>query len=374
GGTGGLWSAGRGGSLVIRPNAHIATAEPYALTDLSVAEGKRLISLAQNESAVPPSPKALIAGRDALAQAGLYPDPDWTDLRAAVAEVHDVAPDSILCGAGSMELIAAIAHCYLGPDRRACSTAYGYAFFQTATRAVAARYDAVPEDNFTVSVDSLLSGLPDGTGVVFIANPGNPTGTRIPKSELTRLRDGLHDDVLLVIDEAYAEFADANSASTFDLVARGNTVVLRTFSKVYSLAGFRIGWGVFPPAIANEMRKVLNPNNVSVTSQAMAAAAMRDQAYMRTVRRETVDLRDRFAEQMRGLGLTVPESHTNFVLLRFSDAATAQRADRALRAEGVLLRGMNGYGLPDCLRATIGTATDMDFVADLLTSWRQGET
>ncbi|MGI9406111.1 MAG: pyridoxal phosphate-dependent aminotransferase, partial [Hyphomicrobiaceae bacterium] len=292
---------------MIRPNAHIAVAEPYALTDLSVAAGKRLISLAQNESAVPPSPKALAAGRDALAQAGLYPDPDWTDLRAALAEVHDVEADSILCGAGSMELIAAIAHCYLGPDRRACSTAYGYAFFQTATRAVAARYDAVPEDNFTVSVDSLLAGLLDETGVVFIANPGNPTGTRIPKSELTRLRDGLPEDILLVIDEAYAEFADKPGESNFDLVVRGNTVVLRTFSKVYGLAGFRIGWGVFPPAIANEIRKVLNPNNVSVTSQAVAAAAMRDQTYMRAMRDATIALRDRFAEQMRQLGLTVPE-------------------------------------------------------------------
>jgi len=160
----------------------------------------------------------------------------------------------------------------------------------------------------------------------------------------------------------------------FDLVGRGDTVVLRTFSKVYGLAGMRAGWGLFPPKIAATLRKVLNPNNISAPAQAAAAAAMRDQPYMRQVRDETVARRDRFAGAMRQLGLTVPDSHTNFALLRFASDRAARDADRAVRAEGILLRSMGGYGLADCLRATIGSEDDMQRVRDILAAWIERET
>lgn len=351
---------------MIAPKPHIAAMAPYALADLTLPAGKRPVSLAQNESALAPSPKALAAARDALAAARLYPDPDWTVLRAAIARVHGLDPERILCGAGSMELIAGLLRCYAGPGDRVLSSRYGYAFFRTAALAAGADYVTAPEDDFTVSVDALLAAAGPATRVVCLANPGNPTGTRIPRREVARLRDGLDDGILLLIDEAYGEFADGPGEATFDLVARGDTVVLRSFSKAYGLAGLRAGWGVFPPAIAAELRKLLSPNNVSAVTQAAAAAAMDDQAHMLTVRDETAARRDAFAEHARRLGLRVPASHTNFVLLRFADAAAAARADRSLRAEGVLLRGMAGYGLADCLRATIGGAAQMDLAAGAL--------
>ena len=355
--------------MTLPPNPHVAALAPYALSDLSIPCGKRLISLAQNESAASPSPAALAAARAALTDAQLYPDPDWRALRAAIAEVHDLVPEHILCGSGSMELIGALASAYLGPGTRAATTAYGYLFFRTATRLAGAEIDLAPETDLTVDVEALLAMVRPETQIVFVANPGNPTGTRIARADLIRLRDRLPGNVLLVIDEAYGEFAETSGEAMFDLAARGDTVILRTFSKVYGLAGMRVGWGVFAPDVAGQLRKVFNPNNISATSQAAATAAMRDQTHMRNIRAETVAHRDRFAGEMRGLGLSVGESHTNFVLLRFPSTEAARAAANALRAEGIVMRPMGGYGLADCLRATIGGVEDMQLAHDILADW-----
>ena len=351
---------------MIRPISHIAQMVPYTLADLSVSTTSGLISLAQNESAFPPSPLAIAAARDALASSQLYPDPDWQQLRTEIAQAHAVDAEHVLCGAGSMELIGCLIRCYAGIGDHVLSSEYAYAFFRTATLAAGARYDTAPEVGMTISVDSLLSCVHERTAIVCVANPANPTGTYVPLVELTRLREALRDDILLIIDEAYGEFVDGPGMRNFDLVSRGNTVVLRTFSKAYGLAGLRIGWGLFPPEIAKETRKLLNPNNVSVASQAAAVAALRDQSYVRDVCRKTIDCRNKFVEMLEHAGLDVPASHTNFVLICFPDQTSAIQADHALRAEGIIMRGMAGYALPHCLRATIGKAEDMDLVASVL--------
>lgn len=360
---------------MITPNAHIAAMASYALADLSATgdDARPIVSLAQNESAFPASPLALEAARAALVDAPLYPDPDWTELRNALAKTYDVDAQNTLCGAGSMELIDCLMRCYAGPGDHVLSSEFGYAFFRTAAQAVGAGYDTAPELEMTVSVDRLLEVVHDRTRIVCVANPGNPTGTLISRQELVRLRDGLADDILLIIDEAYGEFSDALEERTFDLVARGNTVVLRTLSKAYGLAGMRVGWGVFPSDTAGEIRKVLNPNNISVASAAAARAAVLDQDYMRMVCVETAARRDRFAEQLRILGLTPPESHTNFVLIPFADASACVCADAALRTAGIVMRGMAGYGLPQCLRATIGTEEAMERAMECLAQWSEKE-
>ncbi len=358
---------------MIEANRHIAAMAPYALPDLGAAAGTRPVTLAQNESVLPPSPRAVAAGRAALASSHLYPDPDWTELRTAIAEVYGVDPAGILCGAGSMELIACLARCYAGPGRRVLSSQYGYAFFRSVTLAVDAAFDQAAEVDLTLSVDNLLASVRQDTRIVFVANPGNPSGTHVARAELERLRDGLGEDVLLVIDEAYGEFADAPGQATFDLVGRGNTVVLRTLSKAYGLAGLRVGWGLFPSSVADEMRKLLNPNNISAASEATAAAALRDQDYMRAICIETAARRDSFAAALRALGLAVPSSHTNFVLIGFTDSEAAASADRALRAQGILMRGMAGYGLTHCLRATIGSESDMQRALETLVRWHNRE-
>ena len=352
---------------------HIAVMDSYALADLSAPQGKRLTSLSQNESLRPPSPLAVEAAEKAARDLHLYPDPDWTALREAIGAIHDIDPALILCGNGSLDLINCIARAYLAPGRAALTPSHSYPFFRTATLASGARFDTAP-CGLWADIDGLLDAVRTDTDVVFIANPGNPTGTRVSRRDLIRLRDGLPGDVLLVIDEAYGEFADHLSEPVFDdLAGRGDTVILRTLSKAYGLAGARVGWGLMPQAIGGELRKLLNPNNASGPSQAAATAAMRDQAYMRETCRLTAEIRDGFAKRVAALGLELPQSFTNFSLIRFASARAAAAADSALRAEGVFLRPQGTAGLPDCLRATAGVADDMDFTATLLEDWVKGK-
>ena len=354
---------------MIKPVPHIAAMTPYALADLQVPHEKRPISMAQNECLRPPSPVAVEAASKSLENAALYPDPDWNELRAIIAEVHNVPAKNLLCGTGSMELIACIAHAYLEPGTRALSSQYGYAFFKTVTQFTNAPHDVAPEVNFTVSIDSLLAAVKPDTKIVFVANPGNPTATRISRVELLRLRDKLADNILLVIDEAYGEFADGIDEPMFDLAERGNVIILRTLSKAYGLAGMRVGWGLFPEAIGTEVRKLLNPNNVSIASQASATGAMRDQAYMRETCKQTAVLREAFIEKIRAMNIATADSFTNFVLLAFTSETVAKSAFEALRSEGILMRGMAGYGLPQCLRATICREPDMRTAIEVLKMW-----
>ena len=351
---------------MIRPTPHVAAISPYALAELNAPAGKRLISLSQNESLRWPSPQVGDALVNAVANAHLYPDPEWAELRNALAALHSIPASGILCGNGSMELIACLTQTYCDEQGAVLAPAHAYPFFRTAAGLARARYDTAPEVGMTASVDALLAAVQPDTRIVFIANPGNPTGTRIPRAELDRLREGLRGDILLVIDEAYGEFADHLGESLFDLVRRGDTVILRTFSKAYGLAGIRVGWGLFPENIASEVRKVMNPNNISVAGQAAAAKALSEQAYMRETCAITASLRDGFSNRLRKVGFYIAESFTNFALIRFHDAWAAQRADATLRAEGIVVRAQSGAGLPDCLRITVGTAEDLDLAASLL--------
>ncbi|MDX1785205.1 MAG: histidinol-phosphate transaminase [Roseovarius sp.] len=354
---------------MIRAVENVQAMAAYTLADTG---GAGMTSLAQNESAFAPSPQAIAAGEAALRAAPLYPDPDWADLRAAIAGAHDLPPGDILCGAGSMELIGCLIRAFAGPGDAVLGTAYGYLFARTAAAQAGADFVAVPEPDFTVSVSLLLEAVTPATKIVFVCNPGNPTGTRLPGAELIRLREALRDDILLIVDQAYAEFDPQDPADVFALVARGDTAVIRTLSKAYGLAGCRVGWGLFPSGVAVQMRKLMNPNNVSGVAQAMAAAALRDPAHMRDVVERTAALRDGAAARLRAVGLGVPHSHTNFILIPFQDAQEAAQADAALRAAGLLLRGMAGYGLPHCLRATIGPAEAMTRLCDVLQRFMEG--
>ncbi|MFK7754142.1 MAG: histidinol-phosphate transaminase [Sedimentitalea sp.] len=352
---------------MIAPRPHVAALAPYALAD---PLGEGMVSLAQNESYCAPSPAALRAGQDALAQNALYPDPDWQALRDAIAQVHRLDAAHVLCGAGSMELIAALMASFVGPGDTVLASAYSYAFAATAVAQAQAHFVQVPELDLQVDVRAIVEALTPQTKVVFLCNPGNPTGTAIATSDILWLRTQLPDRVLLVLDQAYGEFLDPQQppGDLFDLTTLGNTAVLRTMSKAYGLAGARVGWLYAAPPLLESIRKLLLPNNVTAVSQAMATAAMLDQDYMGRSVAQTIASRDHFCQDLRALGLQVPVSATNFVLVRFGSLQRAQQADQALRAHGVMTRTMAGYGLGDALRITVAAPDVMRRVSDVLRS------
>ena len=353
--------------MPLKAAAHIEAMSAFALANFG---GYDRPTLAQNESAFPPSPSAIAAGQEAIARSQLYPDPDWTALREAIAQAYGVERELILCGAGSMDLISCTIAAFAGPGDEVLGTAYAYNFAASAAARVDAAYIKAAEQDFAVSVDNILAGVTSATRIVFVCNPGNPTGTRIRNAELLRLRAALRGDVLLVIDQAYGEFDDQDARPVFALVGCGDTVVLRTLSKAYGLAGARVGWGLFPPAVAAEVRKMQNSNQITTPSLAMAVAAVEDQAYMRETVARTAGIRDRFADNLRAVGYDVPESRTNFVLIRFADAAAAEAAEKTLRGADLIVRSLGGYGLTDCLRATVGPQEMMDRVLRILVDRR----
>ena len=345
----------------------------YALPDLSATDGQSAIVLAQNEHAFPPSAKVQQAVTQAIASGQLYPDDDWCELRAAIARVHGLDPEHIVCGAGSMELMSGLMLAYLGPDARLLMTEYGYLFMRTLCQLVGARLDVAEEIDHRVDIDRVLQKLQPDTRLVFIVNPGNPSGTVIHNDEIRRLRAALPADVLLLVDEAYSEFVDVDfHPPLFDLAQTSNTVITRTFSKIYGLAGLRVGWGYFPLEVRDQLRKVLNPSSVSSVSQAAARAAMEDQASVAAAHRHIAEQRRYLSTAIAKLGLKVVPSQTSFILVDFGEPGNADSAFQFLRKHRLVVRPMGGYGLPACLRITIGSAAQMQATADTLAAW-QGE-
>ena len=333
-----------------KPRAHIAEMAAYKMPDTTAPEGHTPVILSQNESLRPPSPAAIEASVAALREAHLYADPDCTALTTALARHHGIAQSQVLCGAGSIALIAALAAAYAGPERAVLVPEHAYPFFLTAAQMAQARCDLAPETARHVDIDALLASVRPDTALVFVANPGNPTGSRISLAEIARLRAELHSDVLLVVDEAYGEFSDHLEPSALSL---GNIPVLRTFSKAYGLAGARVGWGWFPGDIAAQVRKVLAPNAVPGPAQAAARAALEDQAYMQQTCALTQAARLDVAARLAAFDIA--ETHTNFLLIDCKSTQRAAQIDATLRENGIFLRPQAGVGLPSCLRMTLGT-------------------
>jgi histidinol-phosphate aminotransferase len=338
---------------------------------LSAPDGITPIVLAQNEHTRPPSQRV----RDAIAQAidasHLYADTDCSELRRAIAAVHGLEVERVFCGSGSMELMSALVQCYLSPSDRILMSEYSYLFMRTLARMVGATVDIAAERDYRVDVDALLDAVRPETRMVFMVNPGNPCGTVVEAAEVRRLREGLPDHVLLLLDEAYAEYVEADDdRALFDLAERGNTVITRTFSKIYGLAGLRVGWGYFPAPILHEVRKVLLPGGVALLSQAAARAAIEDRAAMAEAWRDNARHRDMLSRGLEDLGLLAVASQTNFVLADFGTPERAVSAFDALRARGIIVRPMGGYGLPSCLRVTVSVEAHMRQTLDLLHEWR----
>jgi histidinol-phosphate aminotransferase len=232
----------------------------------------------------------------------------------------------------------------------------------------------VPERDRTVDVDAVLKAVTDKTRLVFLANPANPTATMVGGNDITRLADALPSDVLLVLDGAYAEYVEDFDGGAALVDERDNVVMTRTFSKIYGLGGLRIGWGYGPAHVIDTLNRVRGPFNLSNAQLAAATAAVRDTDWVEKCRADNARMRAALAKGLGELGVPCDPSFANFVLARFSDEATAQACEAKLRADGILVRLVGGYKLPECLRITVGSKEDCARVLASVGAFQRGET
>jgi histidinol-phosphate aminotransferase len=334
------------------------------------ADGRPLVKLSANENPLGTSPAAL-AARAAAGFPAAYPDPDSTALRDAIGQLHGIDPARIVCGTGSDELLNLAAQAFAGPGDEVLFPRYSFAVYDIAARRCGATPVEAPDADYAADVDALLAAVSERTRVVFLANPNNPTGSFLPRAELARLHAGLPRDVLLVVDQAYAEYlAPEDDDGGLELAARhDNVLVTRTFSKIYGLAGERIGWGTGAPDLVGALGRIRGPFNVTVSGQLAAEAALGDQAFVEASRVHNRSVRARFVAEIEALGnrgLRALPSEANFVLVLFEGGLTAERALAAISEAGYAVRHLPGQGLPQGLRITIGTAEQMAEVAAAL--------
>jgi histidinol-phosphate aminotransferase len=342
---------------------------PYVGGDASAPGANRIIRLASNENPLGASPAAIAAYRELSGELHRYPDGNASALRRAIAEAEGLEADRIVCGAGSDELISLLVRAYAGPGDEVLYSAHGFLMYAIAARTVGAAPMAAPERDLTADVDALLARVTPRTRVLFLANPNNPTGSYLSRAALTRLHAGLPADVLLVVDAAYAEYADVPDYDDGASLARAhdNVVMTRTFSKIHGLAALRLGWAYCPAEVAAVLNRVRGPFNVSQAALAAGCAAVADQAHVARSKAHNAACRTRLIEGLSAIGLDPKPSLGNFLLVRFPEGAEAAAAAlAALKAEGILLRGMTAYGLPDSLRMTIGTDEEAEACIDAL--------
>jgi len=318
----------------------------------------RVYKLSSNETPLGASPKAIEAFRRSAEQLERYPDGQAVELREAIAATYGLNVANILCGNGSDELLGLLCHVYLGSGDEAIITEHGFLVYKIQIMAAGATPVTVKEKDCTVDVDAILAAVTPRTRMVFIANPGNPTGTYVPVAEIRRLHAALPKNVLLVLDAAYAEYVKRNDYEAgIELVsANRNVVMTRTFSKVHGLAALRIGWIYAPAAIIDALNRVRGPFNMNAPAIAAGAAAIRDQAFVETAVAYNALWLDKLTHALEAIGLKVTPSVTNFVLIHFPDVdgKRAAQADDFLTSRGYILRAVRGYGFANALRMSIG--------------------
>jgi histidinol-phosphate aminotransferase len=349
------------------PQPGILDIAPY-LPGKSGKPGSRAIKLSANESPLGASPKAVEAFAAAASHLEIYPEGSSRLLREALGDVHGIDPASIVCGNGSDDLLHLLAQTYLGDGDEAIMNRYGFSVYPIITKAAGARIVMVDERDYTADVDALLAAVTPRTRVVWLANPNNPTGTYVGDSEVRRLHAGLRPDILLVIDNAYAEYVTAaDFAVGLDLVRETeNVVMVRTFSKM-GLAAARIGWMVGPDHVTDAIHRIRGPFNVNLPAQLAGAAATRDREFNQRLKEHNATWRDWLTAELAGNRMRVIPSQANFIMVLFDTPSTAVRAFETLGNAGYIVREIGAsYGIHNGLRISIGSEAAMRGVAEVL--------
>ncbi len=368
------WDAFDAGTLANAATAALRAYDPgHDLPALRERFGQEIAELGSNENPLGPSPRAIEAMRNALAETFRYPDPRGLALKKALAGHHGVGADRIALGNGSHELLILLAQCFADPAHSIVFSQYGFAVFPIATAvtgAIALRAPALPRDDtrapFGHDLDAMAAAIRGDTRIVYVANPNNPTGTWFDDAALDRFVARVPRDVLLVVDEAYSEYVDAPGLSSALRLANRypNLVVTRTFSKAYALAGLRVGYLIAHPsvvAVVERLRESFNVNNVAL---AAAEAALADAAHLSKAKTWNASERVWLAGELSSRGYRVLPSQTNFVLVDLGrDAAPFEKN---LYERGVIVRPMGGYGLGESMRISVGSRAENQRLLDAL--------
>ena len=337
-----------------------------------VAGVTNVVKLSSNENPFGPSPKAIEAFRAAGADLHRYPNTDHGPLRRAIGTHHGLDPERIICGVGSDEIITFLCQCFAGPGDEVLYTEHGFSMYKISARAAGAEPVKVPERDRMVDIDAVIAGVTARTRLVFVTNPGNPTSTMLGEADLERLVSAVPEHVIVVLDGAYAEFAAGFDGGASLVDRHANLVMTRTFSKLYGLGGLRVGWGYASPEIIGVLNRVRGPFNLSEPQMAAAIAALEDTDYTAFCLSENTRLRAMLAEGLAELGVPSDTSCTNFVLARFASEAEANACDDMLKSDGILVRRVGGYGLPDCLRITVGDEASCRRVIESVRAFKAG--
>jgi histidinol-phosphate aminotransferase len=353
------------------PRPEILSIHPYVAGESELPGLNRTVKLSSNEGAfgVPPSARAAII--HAAEETYRYPDGGAGRLREAIGRRWGLDSERIVCGAGSDDLLYQFCLSYGGPGRDIIMSAHGFSIYEIAGTYAGSRVIKVPERNLTADLDAMLAAVSPATRLIFLANPNNPTGSMVPPEDVARFRAALPPEVLLVLDAAYAEYVThpAYDAGVKLVDATGNTVMTRTFSKIFGLGGMRIGWCYAPPAIVDVLNRVRGPFNVSVAAQAAAIAALAEPGWVEKGRAHNVEYRPKLTAGIQAAGLKVWPSEANFILVDLETTEAANAADAFLRINGIIVRKVAGYGLPHCLRVTVGTAEEVDLAINAFTEF-----
>lgn len=327
--------------------------------------------LSSNENPLGCSPLARQAAIDAASDLASYPDGGALALRDAIARKYDIDAKQIICGAGSDEVFQLLSRAYLSPKDEILQSEHGFLVYRLVAQQAGAETVSAPETNKTADVDALLARVGPKTKIVFLANPNNPTGTYLNKTDIYRLHRGLPEDVLLVLDGAYAEYVEAEDYDDgMQLAGESNNVlVTRTFSKIHGLAALRLGWAYGPESVIDALNRTRGPFNVSAVAQAAGIAAIEDDEFQARSTRHNQLEREKLQNALIALGLEIIPSVGNFVLVAFQDkdGQRAEDADQYLRASGIVVRNVDVYGLPNYLRISVGTTEANRDVIDALT-------
>lgn len=330
------------------------------------------VKLSANENILGCSDEAKKAIRDVIDKVALYPDGRGGILRNAISDTYGLDPHRIILGCGTDEIFQLLNQTFLQPGDNMVQGEYGFSAYAIGAAACQAEIRFAKEPNYRIDVDEILKVVDDRTRIVFIANPANPTGTFLPEEEVVRLLQSLPKSVVLVLDGAYSEFAtDPDFSDGIDL-ARGdefpNLVVTKTFSKMHGLATLRVGWAVAPLHISEAVDRIRLPFNTSLLGQVAAVAALADKDFQDRSLQLVTTWRPWLTQQLGGLGLEVVPSQANFILVGFptTPGRTAQEAEDFLAAQGLIVRGVSNYGLPNHLRITIGLEEHNRGIVDTL--------